>query len=238
MFNSSSYYYYFFFLDPKENDKQELMKQTKMSLSQITIWFSNARVKMRKENKLLLTKQKKKQENDFNHFDKLISFDNEIVPSKRFVIAYSSLNMQQIRALHDLVSLYPNQMSISDCVDDQTTHLIIGKEDKPLLCPLTIKLFQSIARHLYIITYRWISQCLKQNHIIDEINYEIRGDIPFDEYHDGMRNSRLSKQIKLFENCQFFILCDGCQDNMVRRIVVFHFKLLTNSSFCFFVVKK
>jgi len=208
------------------------MKQTKMSLSQITIWFSNARVKMRKENKLLLTKTKKKQENDFNHFDKLISFDNEIVPSKRFVIAYSSLNIQQIRVLQHLVSLYPNQMSISDCVDDQTTHLIIGKEDKPLLCPLTKKLFQSIARHLYIITYRWISQCLKQNYIIDEINYEIRGDIPFDEYHDGMKNSRLSKQVKLFENCQFFILCENCQDHMVRRIAFFQFRIIYKF-FCF-----
>jgi hypothetical protein len=57
--------------DPKESDKEELMKKTKMSASQITIWFTNARVKMRKENKLPINtsgkKNKKKQQEDFNH---------------------------------------------------------------------------------------------------------------------------------------------------------------------------
>jgi hypothetical protein len=82
---------------------------------------------------------------------------------------------------------------------------------------LTNKLFQSIARHLFIITPRWINDCLKENDIIDEMNYEIRGDLPFGGYHDGMRKSRLLKQMKLFENCQFFILCDHCQNYMVKK---------------------
>lgn len=50
------------------------------------------------------------------------------------------------------------------------------------------------------------------------MKYEIRGDIPFGEYHDGMKISRLFKEKKLFENCQFFILCENCQENMVRII--------------------
>jgi hypothetical protein len=83
---------------------------------------------------------------------------------------------------------------------------------------LTIKLFQSIARHLFIISPRWINDCLKANNIIDEMDYEIRGDLPFGRYHDGMRKSRLSKQMKLFENCQIFILCDHCQNYMVNKI--------------------
>jgi len=61
---------------------------------------------------------------------------------------------------------------------------------------------------------------------MEEISFEIRGDIPFGEYHDGMRNSRLSKHINLFQNCQFFILCNGCQEKMVseknRSAVGFH----------------
>jgi hypothetical protein len=131
--------------------------------------------------------------------------------------------------LHRFVSIYPTQLSISNCVDDRTTHLIIGNEEKPLLCPITIKVFQSIARHLYVLSYRWIIECLKQNDIIDEVSFEIRGDSPFGEYHDGMRNSRLSKQIYLFENCQFFILCNGCQDKMVG----FLFFQLRKASFFF-----
>ena len=67
-------------LDPSETDKQELMEKTKMSLSQITVWFTNARVKMRKENKLPLNlyakKKKKKQQQNADesfHLDDTLS---------------------------------------------------------------------------------------------------------------------------------------------------------------------
>lgn len=116
--------------------------------------------------------------------------------------------------------MFPNRLSISQCVDDCTTHLVIGLEKQPLLCPLTMKLFYAMTRHLYIITFRWITDCIKQNRIIDETNYEVRGDIPFGKYHDGMRKSRLSKNTKLFQNCQFHILCDGCQRYMVLALTI------------------
>ncbi|CAF0929022.1 unnamed protein product [Rotaria sordida] len=240
---------------PNEVDKQELMEKTKMSLSQITVWFTNARVKMRKENKLPLNlyakKKKKKQQDDSFHLDDTLSpphstqnlsfnelstsFDNEYTSDgnhddtyisnnvkicssseKHIVMAYSCLKIEQLTEIQRLASLFPNQIKLSNCVDEHTTHLIIGNEEKPLLCPLTIKVFQAIARHLFVVTYRWIIECLKQNHIIDEISFEIRGDIPFGQYHDGMRNSRLSKHVNLFQNCQFFILCDGCQEKMSK----------------------
>ena len=63
--------FYPFVLDPNEGDKQDLMEKTKMSLSQITVWFTNARVKMRKENKLpmnLYAKKKKKKPQDDSSF--------------------------------------------------------------------------------------------------------------------------------------------------------------------------
>ena len=118
--------------------------------------------------------------------------------------------------LQQLASLFPNHLSLTNCVDDRTTHLLVGNEEKPLLCSLTIKVFQAIARHLFVLTHRWMTECLKQHQLVDELPFEIRGDIPFGDYHDGMRHSRLAKQINLFENCQFFILCHGCQDKMVR----------------------
>ncbi len=66
-----------FVIDPNEVDKQDLMEKTKMSLSQITVWFTNARVKMRKENKLPLNlygkKKKKKQQDDSFHLDDTLS---------------------------------------------------------------------------------------------------------------------------------------------------------------------
>ena len=53
------------------------MKRTKMSLSQITVWFTNARVKMRKENKLPLNlyakKKRQKQQDDSFRLDDTLS---------------------------------------------------------------------------------------------------------------------------------------------------------------------
>ncbi|CAF1510806.1 unnamed protein product, partial [Didymodactylos carnosus] len=65
---------------PKESDKQMLMEKTKMSLSQITVWFTNARVKMRKENKLPHNAYSKKpksgdQQQQQQNMDKESSFD-------------------------------------------------------------------------------------------------------------------------------------------------------------------
>lgn len=86
-------------IDPNETDKVELMKQTDMTASQITIWFTNARVKLRKENKLIKThktKPKKLQKID----EHVNEDDDEIIilanPSRRFVLVYSNLNKQQI----------------------------------------------------------------------------------------------------------------------------------------------
>jgi len=135
--------------------------------------------------------------------------------------------------LHRFASLFPNQIHLSNCVDDRTTHLIVGNEEKTLLCPLTIKLFQAIARHLFVVSYRWITECLKQTQLIDELPFEIRGDLPYGHYHDGMRTSRLTKNRYLFEKCQFFILCNGCQEIMSKSeltslITLCHGTILSN----------
>ncbi|UJR25739.1 hypothetical protein I4U23_007089 [Adineta vaga] len=228
---------------PTENEKQILMKKTKMTSAQITIWFTNARVKMRKEHKLPVKingkRQKQNEEDDLHDLKRILglsfSSDEETIEvidltDKEIIIAYSCLNNAQIMNLRQFVSNYSDQMTLSEQVDDSTTHLIIGNEEQPLLCPLTMKLFQAIARHLYVLSYEWINECLKQNQIVNEMNYEIRGDIPFGEYHDGMRKSRLAKQVKLFQNCQFFILCDGCQDKMSKTELISLIQLCHGSS--------
>ncbi len=76
-----------------------------MSSSQITIWFTNARVKMRKENKLPLNingkKAKKTEQDDLEEIlDILLSSDDE-TNNKRIVLAYSCLNNEQIVCWRD-----------------------------------------------------------------------------------------------------------------------------------------
>lgn len=81
-----------------------------------------------------------------------------------------------------------------------------------------MKVFQAVGRHLFVVSFRWITESIKQRQILDEIPFEMRGDISFGGFHDGMRHSRLSKHLNLFENCQFFVCSRGCQDKMVATI--------------------
>ncbi len=84
-----------------------------MSSSQITIWFTNARVKMRKENKLPLNihgkKPKKNEQDDLEEIlDILLSSDDDETNNKRIVLAYSCLNNEQIVCCREKEKLFLN----------------------------------------------------------------------------------------------------------------------------------
>lgn len=74
----------------------------------------------------------------------------------------------------------------SNLVDEHTTHLITDEEGETLVCPLSKKVIQAIARHMYIVTYRWIDACLKANRILDEKSFEIQGDLTLASDHHGL----------------------------------------------------
>lgn len=76
------------------------------------------------------------------------------------------------------------------------THLItdeIGSEDS-LICTLTKMVVFGIAQHCFILSYRWINRCLKENLLVDEEEYEIEGDHIISSKHNGPRRSRISKE--------------------------------------------
>ena len=76
------------------------------------------------------------------------------------------------------------------------THLItdeIGHEDS-LICTLTKTVVFAIAQHCFILSFRWIMECMRQNLIVNEEQFEIEGDHLISTKHNGARRSRLSKQ--------------------------------------------
>lgn len=85
--------------------------------------------------------------------------------------------------------------------------------DNSLICPLTGKVLQAVARHLTIVSYRWLTACLTTGHYIEEIpTYEIIGDTIHNQHH-GMSRSRLSltSNYRLFANYAFHLKCQACQ---------------------------
>ncbi|CAF0848157.1 unnamed protein product [Didymodactylos carnosus] len=137
---------------------------------------------------------------------------------EEIIITSTCLNDDQMTQLKEFCTRF--EVKMSQVVDQTTTHLITDEEDNSLICPLSKKVIQAVARHMYVISYRWINQCLVKNKIIDEKNYEIRGDLTLSSDHNGMQRSRLNVLPKtipstlLLDNYSIMIKCDGCQDMM------------------------
>ncbi|UJR38475.1 hypothetical protein I4U23_031143 [Adineta vaga] len=128
---------------------------------------------------------------------------NTCSTSRRLVLTASSLDENQKSQIRSFTTRF--HASISSTVDSSTTHVIVN-EQSSLICPLTGKIIQGIARHLFIVSHRWLNDCLEQDSILDERPYEIRGDTSLGVDHGGMRRSRLTPSY-LLENYSIFLRC-------------------------------
>ncbi len=108
-------------------------------------------------------------------------------------------------------------------IDDSTTHLITDEDNEhSLICPLTGKVLQAVARHLTIVSCRWLTACLTEQRYVDEIPiYEIIGDAIYNQ-HNGMSRSRInnSQNHRLLANYAFHLKCHGCQPFIDNRPLI------------------
>ncbi|CAF0893222.1 unnamed protein product [Didymodactylos carnosus] len=156
---------------------------------------------------------------------------------RKFVISGTRLTKRQKVQLQQFFQTLRGHYSIqiSSVVDLTTTHLITNSTSK-LVCSLTKKLFQAVVQHIFVVSYHWIDECLKQQRIIDERPYEIQGDKQNSVTHLGMRKSRLSKR-PLFENCKilFWVECDFVQklftkEELIEMIIIAGGRTVLNAS--------
>jgi hypothetical protein len=99
-------------------------------------------------------------------------------------------------------------------VTSSTTHLLIDDSLTPHQCTFSKKIFQAVARHIFIVSIRWIEECLLRNEIIDETPYEIYGD----ETMSTMHLTRHSSSIPLFSSSiSFAIDCNSFQRVLTRH---------------------
>lgn len=109
------------------------------------------------------------------------------------------------------------------------THLITDEIDDndSLVCTLTKSVVFAIVQHCFVLSYRWINECLQQNTIVNEEQYEIEGDNMFSTKHNGPRRSRLSKRPLLPLNhfskrsfCSLFVLIDRFSFQLWSKVTV------------------
>ncbi|CAF1031540.1 unnamed protein product [Adineta ricciae] len=148
-----------------------------------------------------------------------IKTEDEDEREKDIIITTTCLDDDQMVRVKDFCSRF--QIELCNVVDETTTHLITDEEEgETLVCPLSKKVIQSVARHMYIVTYRWIDACLEANKIVNEKPFEIQGDLTLSSDHNGMQRSRqsilpdsLPKNL-LLENFSIMLKCNGCQEMM------------------------
>ncbi|XP_030901066.1 breast cancer type 1 susceptibility protein isoform X2 [Melopsittacus undulatus] len=98
------------------------------------------------------------------------------------------------------------QSTLSNHITEGTTHIIM-KTDKELVCERTLKYFLGIAGRKWVVSYQWVIQSFEEGRLLNEENFEVRGDVINGRNHQGPKRARQSLTKKIFED--FEICCYG-----------------------------
>ncbi|XP_072741868.1 breast cancer type 1 susceptibility protein isoform X4 [Ciconia boyciana] len=127
-----------------------------------------------------------------------------VTNKKEMSIVASGLNQSE----HLVVQKFARktQSTLSNHITEGTTHVIM-KTDKELVCERTLKYFLGIAGRKWVVSYQWVIQSFKEGRILDEENFEVRGDVINGRNHHGPKRARQSLTEKIFKD--FEICCYG-----------------------------
>lgn len=107
-------------------------------------------------------------------------------------------------------------MSTNLNVNNSTTHLLIDDSENALHCTITKKIVQAAVRsHIFVISSRWISECLRSNAFPTEHPYEIQSDS-----HTTLRLSTGSSCHLFNKSYEFAIECRQCQGSINRSELI------------------
>ncbi|XP_072417656.1 breast cancer type 1 susceptibility protein homolog isoform X1 [Chiloscyllium punctatum] len=95
-----------------------------------------------------------------------------------------------------------------------TTHVIM-KTDTDLVCERTLKYFMGIAGRRWVVSYQWIIECFRKGMVIDEHEFEVKGDVINGRSHTGPRKARKTADDKLLLS-HYEVCCFGSFTGMSR----------------------
>ncbi|KAK1160396.1 hypothetical protein AOXY_G20581 [Acipenser oxyrinchus oxyrinchus] len=134
------------------------------------------------------------------------------VLKRKMSFVASGLNKSELMVVQEFAKKI--QVTLSSQVTPGTTHIIM-KTDSELVCERTLKYFLGIAGRKWVVGYQWIVECFKQRQVLDEAEFEVRGDIINGRNHKGPRRARTNMDGKLLLS-DYEICCYGTFTDMSK----------------------
>jgi len=132
------------------------------------------------------------------------------LPDKRDLrFVCSGLSASQITIVKEFAA--KNNASYANQFDRDVTHVIVKTIGEQNAAKSTLKYLQGIAHRKWIVSYKWIEDCSRQQELLDELPYEATTQNDVGTNGAGPRNSRLRDK-GLFEG--FTFLCVEPYDNV------------------------
>ncbi|KAI1896446.1 hypothetical protein AGOR_G00094880 [Albula goreensis] len=112
----------------------------------------------------------------------------------KMVLVASGLSTAELSVLKKFSKKTGSRLSPQ--VTSETTHIII-KTDEDLVCERTLKYFLGIAARKWVVSFWWIVQSFNQGKILNEVEFEVQGDVVNGRHHQGPSKARTTQDQKL-----------------------------------------
>ncbi|XP_072603204.1 breast cancer type 1 susceptibility protein isoform X3 [Vulpes vulpes] len=134
--------------------------------------------------------------------------------NKRISMVASGLTPKEFMLVHKFARKH--HITLTNLISEETTHVIM-KTDAEFVCERTLKYFLGIAGGKWVVSYFWVTQSIKERKILDEHDFEVRGDVVNGRNHQGPKRARESQDResqdrKIFRGLE--ICCYGPFTNM------------------------
>ncbi|KAM5272935.1 breast cancer type 1 susceptibility protein [Ctenodactylus gundi] len=161
-------------------------------------------------------------ETDLSEDSSVLSSQSDILTTQQRDTMQDNLiklqqEMAQLEAVleqHGSQSVDNSSLVADSCAHEHLLDLerSISRKDVEFVCERTLKYFQGIAGGKWVVSYFWVTQSIKERRILDEHDFEVRGDVVNGGNHQGPKKARESPDRQIFRGLQ--ICCYGPFTNM------------------------